>query len=159
MIGNELIGATDFNIGIATTCIENTDGNSYKGLREKLEKDVDFIVTEAVYDIEDIKNLMAYIRKFNESVKVIAGIMPLVSIAMGKYMNSNMPGISVPDSILNKMAQAPRGSSINVGLAIAVDIIKQIRDDKICDGVHIMFPSREDRIPEVIEAAGLFIEK
>ena len=85
--------------------------------------------------------------------------MPLVSIAMGKYMNSNMPGIFVPDKILNEIAQATGVNSINVGIRIATEMIKSIRGEKICDGVHIMFPSREERIPEIIEAAGLLAVK
>lgn len=155
MIGNELEGGTDFCIGVTTTCRDGSPESQQAGIQKKLEARVDFMLTQAVYEIDGLKKLMNFVKKLDGKVKALAGIMPLVSVAMGKYMNSNVPGIFVPDSMLAEMAQAPRGASIAKGIELAAKMIKQIREEKICDGVHIMFPGREDRITDVIEAAGL----
>ncbi|MDP2920286.1 MAG: methylenetetrahydrofolate reductase [Dehalococcoidia bacterium] len=155
MGGNELTGATNFCIGITTTPRANSDGTRQISLERKLEAGVDFILTQAVYDLEDIRKLMTSVRKLDRNVKVLAGIMPLVSVGMGRYMNSNMPGIFVPDSILTEMSRALAGKAILTGISIAARMINQIKEEKICDGVHIMFPGREERIHEVLEAAGL----
>jgi len=154
MVGNALTGGTDFCIGVTTPC-GNANELQQTRLHKKLEAGVDFIQTQAVYDIDDLKRLMSFIRKHDEKVKVLAGITPLVSVAMGKYMNSNMPGVFVPDCLLAEMAVAPKGRAIATGIEIAARMVRQMKDERLCDGVHIMFVGREERIPDVIEAAGL----
>ncbi|MFH1032386.1 MAG: methylenetetrahydrofolate reductase [Chloroflexota bacterium] len=153
MAGNELTGGTDFCIGVTAT--SKLDEPQQAKLQKKLQEGIDFILMQAAYDIDELKRLMAFVRKSDGKVKVIVGIMPLVSVAMGNYMNSNVPGIFVPRQILEKMAEAPRGKAISTGIELAMKMIKQLKEEKICDGVHIMFPGHEERIPEIIEAAGL----
>lgn len=155
MTGNELDGGTDFCIGVTTTWCANPTESQEASLRKKLDMSVDFIMTQAVYEVDDIIKLMAFVRRYYGRVKVLAGIMPLVSVAMGKYINSNVPGISVPERVLTEMSQAPRGTAIGKGIELAAKMIGQIRDEKICDGVYIVFPGRDERISDVIEAAGL----
>jgi methylenetetrahydrofolate reductase (NADPH) len=155
IVGNELSGGTDFCIGVTTTAGANTVESQLTRLQNKLEAGVDFIQTQGVYDIDDLKKLITFIRKLDDRVKILAGIVPLVSVAMGKYMNSNLPGVFVPDCLLAEMAQAPKGFAISKGVEIAARMVKQIQEEKICDGIHIMFVGHEERIPDVIEAAGL----
>jgi methylenetetrahydrofolate reductase (NADPH) len=155
MSGNELNGGTDFCIGATTAWCANPTESQQASLQKKLETSIDFILTQAVYEIDDLKRLMSFVRKLDVEVKVLVGIMPLVSVAMGRYMNSNMPGVSVPERFLSEMAQAPRGAAVAKGIELAAKMVGQIREEKICDGVHIMFPGREERIPDVIEASGL----
>ncbi len=154
MAGHELNGNTDFCIGVTATCGNNPLEDQPK-LQKKLEAGVDFIQTHAIYDIDDLKRLMSFIRKYDKKVKVLVGITPLVSVAMGKYMNSNMPGVFVPDRLLAEMAIAPKGRAIATGIEIAARMVRQMKKEGLCDGVHIMFIGHEERIPDVIEAAGL----
>jgi methylenetetrahydrofolate reductase (NADPH) len=155
MGSNELTGATNFCIGITALPRAESNGSHQASLTKKLEIGVDFVVTQAAYDVDDLKKLVSEVRAIDRKVKVLAGIMPLVSVGMGRYINSNMPGIHVPDNVLSEMSQAPAGKAILSGINIAARMIKQLKNEKICDGVHIMFPGREERIPDVIEAAGL----
>jgi 5,10-methylenetetrahydrofolate reductase len=154
MAGNELSGGTGFCVGVSAACGDNPL-EPPANLEKKLAAGVDFVQTQAVFDIDDLKRLMGFIKKQDQKVKAIAGITPLVSVAMGRYMNSNMPGVCVPDRLLTEMASAPKGRAISTGIEIAARMIRQIKDTRVCDGVHIMFIGREERIPEVIEAAGL----
>ncbi|HEX9896993.1 MAG TPA: methylenetetrahydrofolate reductase [Dehalococcoidales bacterium] len=155
MTGSELNGGTDFCIGVTATTHDDRGESKATKLQEKLAVGVDFVIIQAVYAIDDLKRLVDFIRSCDTKVKVLAGIMPLVSVAMGRYMNSNMPGIFVPNYVLDEMAQAPKGKSLSTGIELAVKMIRKIREEKICDGVHIMFPGREERIRDVIELAEL----
>jgi 5,10-methylenetetrahydrofolate reductase len=86
-------------------------------------------------------------------VKIMAGIVLLVSAGMAKYMNKNVPGIFVPDAMIEEMASAEKGKRIEAGIRIAGRMIKQLREEKVCDGVHIMAIGKEDRVPDILKAA------
>ncbi|MBE9514161.1 MAG: methylenetetrahydrofolate reductase, partial [Chloroflexi bacterium] len=88
-------------------------------------------------------------------VKVLAGIVPVVGAKMAQYMNDNVPGIFVPQYLIDELSQAPKGTGVSKGIEIAARMIRQMKEEKICDGVHIMFIGREERVPEILEGAGL----
>ncbi|RKY62306.1 MAG: hypothetical protein DRP95_01760 [Candidatus Latescibacterota bacterium] len=98
---------------------------------------------------------MDFVRKVDGEVKVLAGIVPVVSARMAEYMNENVPGIFVPQDIIDEMKGVPKGKRVKKGIEVAARIIRKIKEEKICDGVHIMFIGREERIPEILEAAEL----
>lgn len=155
MTGSELNGGTDFCVGITTPAKDKSDTGAEERLRKKLAPGVDFVIIQAIYSLDDLKRLVTSIIRNDTKVKILAGIMPLVSVAMGKYMNSNMPGVFVPEDVLDEISRAPKGKSISTGIELAAKMIQQIKEQKLCDGVHIMFPGREERIGEVIELGGL----
>ncbi|MFA5316458.1 MAG: methylenetetrahydrofolate reductase [Dehalococcoidales bacterium] len=155
MAGGELTGGADFCIGVTATAHSKPVEIQEDKLQKKLAMHVDFLVTQAIYEVDSLKQLVAFIKKQDSRVKVIAGIMPLVSVAMGRYINSNIPGMFVPDRVLAEMAQAPRGQSVATGIKLAAKLLKHIKEEKICDGVHLVFPGREERILDVIEISGL----
>ena len=74
---------------------------------------------------------------------------------MAKYMNANVPGIVVPDALIEELKSAEKGKAVQKGIEIAGRMIKQIKDEKICDGVHIMAIGREGVVPDILAAAGL----
>ena len=74
---------------------------------------------------------------------------------MARYMNENVPGIYVPQYLIDEMDQAPKGTKEAKGIEMAGRFIKQIREENICDGVHIMAIGREERVPAILEAAGI----
>jgi 5,10-methylenetetrahydrofolate reductase len=155
MAGNELDGGTGFCIGTTATPSANPIEPQLIKVEKKLKAGVDFIQTQAVYDLDDLKRFMEFVRKKDSQVKVLAGIVPVVGAKMAEYMNENVPGIFVPQSVIDEMAQAPKGKGVSKGIEIAARMIKRIKDENICDGVHIMFIGREERVPEILEAAGL----
>jgi len=155
MVGNKLIGGTDFCIGTSATPSSDPIEPQFIKVQKKLEAGVDFIQTQAIYELDDLKRLMELVRKVDGGVKVLAGIMPLIDLAMTKYMSENMPGIFVPQYLIDELGQAPEGTEASKGMEIAARTIRQIKEEKICDGVHIMLTGREEGIPEVLEAAGL----
>ena len=96
---------------------------------------------------------MEYARQF--PVKVLAGIVLLSSARMAKYMIENVPGIFVPQGLIDEMASAPKGEALNKGIEIAGRTIAALKRDSTCDGVHIMAIGREEVVPDILAAAGL----
>jgi 5,10-methylenetetrahydrofolate reductase len=86
---------------------------------------------------------------------MMAGIVLLVSAGMAKYMNKNVPGIFVPDPLIQELSAAPKGQALAAGIRIAGRMIRQLKDEKICDGVHIMAIGKEEVVPDILKEAGM----
>ena len=96
---------------------------------------------------------MAFGRKF--SVKILAGLVILKSAGMANFLNKFVPGITVPQDLIDELKAAGKEKALDTGLNIAARHIKQLKDEKICDGVHIMAIGMEDKVPVIMERAGL----
>ncbi|MBS3759761.1 MAG: methylenetetrahydrofolate reductase, partial [Desulfobacterales bacterium] len=94
-----------------------------------------------------------YARQF--PVKILAGVILLTSAPMARFMNKNVAGVTVPQELIDEMAAAPKGGALAKGIEIAGRMIRQIKNENLCHGVHIMAIGKEDRVPEIMEAAGL----
>lgn len=153
MAGNELDGGAAFCAGAIVTPEANPIEPQLIKFEKKIEAGAAFIQTQAVYDLENFKRFMDYARQF--PVKILAGVILLTSAPMARFMNKNVAGVTVPQSLIDEMAAAPKGGAITRGIEIAGRMIRQIRDENICHGVHIMAIGKEDRVPDIMEAAGL----
>ena len=155
MAGNELDGGIDYCIGACVTPSADPIEPQLMKFQKKLDAGVDFVQTQAIYDLDELKRFMEHARKMDGEVKILAGIVPVIGAKMAAYMNENVPGIFVPQYIIDELAQAPKGTGVSKGIEIAARMIRQIEEEKICDGVHIMAIGREEKVPEILEAAGL----
>ena len=151
--GNELEGSPEFCAGAIVTPEANPIEPQLTKFEKKIEAGAEFIQTQAIYDLENFSKFMDYARQFK--VKMLAGIVLLVSARMAKYMNENVPGIFVPQNLIDELAAAPKGEALNTGIAIAGRMIKQLKENNICDGVHIMAIGKEERVPDILAAAGI----
>ena len=148
---NDLSGATDLFAGAVVTPEADPIEPQMLKYRKKIAAGARFIQTQAVYDIDNFKRFMDQARQ--EGVKIMAGIVLLVSAGMARYMNKNVPGILVPDALVEEMASAEKGKRLEAGIRIAGSMIRQLREEKLCDGVHIMAIGKEDRVPDILTAA------
>jgi len=155
MAGNELDGGIDFCIGTTATPSADPLEPQLVKVEKKLKAGVSFVQTQAVYELDELKRFTEFVRNIDEKVKILAGIVPVIGAKMATYMNENVPGIFIPQHLIVELAQAPKGTGVAKGIEIAARMIKQIKEEKVCDGVHIMFIGREERVPEIVEAAGL----
>ena len=89
------------------------------------------------------------------NTRIMAGIVLLTSAGMARFMNANVPGIFVPKELIDEMSAAPKGQALQKGIEIAGRMIRTIKEDKICDGVHIMAIGKEEVVPDILSAAGL----
>ena len=151
--GNDLDGGVSFCAGAIVTPEADPLEPQLIKFEKKLEAGAEFIQTQAVYDLDKFKEFMDYARQFN--VKILAGIILLTSAPMARFMNKNIAGVFVPQDLIDEMASAPKGQALAKGIEITGRMIRSIYEEKMCDGVHIMAIGKEDKVPEIMEAAGL----
>ena len=153
--GNDLDGGVDFCIGASATPSADPIEPQLIKFEKKLKAGIDFVQTQAVYDLDELKRFVDYSRSINKSVKILAGIVLLVGAGMAKWMNDNIPGIFVPQNLIDELVKMPKGEGLSKGIEIAGNLIKRIKDEKICDGVHIMAIGKEEKVPDILESAGI----
>jgi len=152
LAGHELDGSPEFFLGaVATPEFDPLELHIVK-LQKKVEAGARFFQTQAVYDTEKFKQFVKQIRGLN--VPVMAGIVILKSAGMARYMNENVAGVNVPEQLIEQLKKdKQKAKSGRTGIEIAVRIIKEIRDS--CNGIHIMALGWEDKIPAILDEAGL----
>jgi len=151
--GNELDGTVEFCAGAIVTPEANPIEPQLIKFEKKIEAGAEFFQTQAIYDLDKFAKFMEYARQF--PVKILAGIILLVSVRMAKYMNENVPGVFVPQNLIDELAGAPKGEALNKGIEIAARMITTIKKESMCDGVHVMAIGREEVVPDILKAAGL----
>jgi methylenetetrahydrofolate reductase (NADPH) len=150
--GNELKGKPDFYAGAVVKVDSDTDASmelQIAKLQKKVAAGARFIQTQAVYDADKFARFMKRVEKFN--VPILAGVIPLKSAGMAKYMNRSVAGVSVPDDLIQKMTDAEDKKA--TGIQLCADLIKQLKP--LCQGVHIMAIGWEKNVPQIIQEAGL----
>jgi methylenetetrahydrofolate reductase (NADPH) len=90
-----------------------------------------------------------------EKVHILAGVTPLKSAGMARYMANNVSGITIPDDIIDRMAKAPKGAGAEEGIKICLEQIEEMKQIKGLHGVHLMAIEWEHRVPEIAERAKL----
>jgi methylenetetrahydrofolate reductase (NADPH) len=153
MGGNSLDGAVEFCAGAIVTPEARPIEPQLIKFEKKIEAGAEFFQTQAIYDLDNFSKFMQFARRF--PVKILAGIVLLSSARMAKYMTENVPGIFVPQSLIDELANAPKGGALAKGIEIAGRMIAALKRNSICDGVHIMAIGREEVVPDILAAAGL----
>jgi 5,10-methylenetetrahydrofolate reductase len=151
--GNELDGVVEFCSGAIVTPEANPLEPQLIKFEKKIEAGAVFFQTQAVYDLDNFVKFMEYARRFR--VKILAGIVLLSSARMARYMTENVPGIFVPDNLIDELSSAPKGEVLTKGIEIAGRMIATLKKDSICDGVHIMAIGKEEVVPDILAAAGM----
>ena len=151
--GNDLDGAVEFCAGAIVTPEANPIEPQLVKFEKKIEAGAEFFQTQAIYDLDNFAKFMQHARQF--PVKVLAGVILLTSARMAKYMNENVPGVLVPQNLIDELAAAPKGEALNKGIEIAGRMIASLKKDSICDGVHVMAIGREEVVPDILATAGL----
>ncbi len=151
--GNDLDGAVDLCAGAIVTPEAKPLEPQLIKFEKKVEAGAEFFQTQAIYDLENFERFMDYARPFG--VKILAGIILLTSWRMAEYMNRNVPGVYVPQPLIDELKAAPTGEALKVGIEIAGRMIRTIKEKRLCDGVHVMAIGKEEVVPRVLRAAGL----
>jgi methylenetetrahydrofolate reductase (NADPH) len=112
-----------------------------------------FFQTQTIYDIEKFKEFMKFARKF--PVKILAGFVILKSAGVANFLNKNVPGIRVPQELIDELKAAGKEKALETGLNIAARHIKQLKEEAICDGAHIRAIGMKDKVPIMMERAGV----
>jgi methylenetetrahydrofolate reductase (NADPH) len=124
-------------------------------LAKKVEAGVDFVQTQCIYNMEKFRE---WIKQANdmglaEKVYILAGVTPMKSVGMARYMQSKVPGMDVPPSIIKRLQGAGKGKVGEEGIKIACEQIEEFKEMKGVAGVHLMAIEWEHRVPEIAERA------
>ena len=134
-------------------------------LRQKVEAGAMYVQTQGIFDLDTFKRFLEQVDKAGIKTHIMAGIIPLKAAGMAKYMNENVPGIDVPQHMIDRLAAAAaegkekgiKGLPAQLGIEMAAEMIAKIKDEKLCDGVHIMAIGAEKNVPTILEKAGIAI--
>ena len=134
-------------------------------LRQKVDAGAMYIQTQGIFDLDTFKRFMEEVDKAGIKTHIMAGIIPLKAAGMAKYMNENVPGIDVPQHMIDRLAAAAaegkekgiKGLPMQMGIEMAAEMIAKIKEEKLCDGVHIMAIGAEKNVPVILDKAGLSI--
>jgi len=128
---------------------------SVVNLRGKVDAGADFIQTQAVYDVATFDEWMGLVRKewLHEKVHILAGVLPIKSVKLAKYIDEKVPGISLPTSVVPRLMKASDAKA--EGLKIALETIEALREIEGVRGVHLMAVEWEDAVPRIVRDAGL----
>jgi methylenetetrahydrofolate reductase (NADPH) len=124
-------------------------------LAKKVAAGMDFVQTQCIYDMERFEEFMRQVRNrgLHEKVKILAGVTPLKSVGMAKYMRDSVAGLSVPDWYIERLEKAADKAA--EGVRICVEQIERLRSIEGVAGVHIMAIEWEEKVGEIVKGAGL----
>ena len=134
-------------------------------LRQKVEAGAKYIQTQGIFDLDTYKRFLEAVDKVGIKTHIMAGIIPLKAAGMAKYMNENVPGIDVPQHMIDRLAAAAaegkekgvKGLPAKLGIEMAAEMIAEIKAQGLGDGVHIMAIGAEKNVPTILDKAGLSI--
>jgi len=126
-------------------------------LAKKVKAGVDFIQTQCIYNIDKFEKWMEGVRErgLHEKVHILAGVTPMKSAGMARYMKNKVPGMDVPEEIVQRMSAVPKEKQAEEGIRICVETMGRLKEVKGVRGFHIMAIEWEQKVPELVERAGL----
>jgi methylenetetrahydrofolate reductase (NADPH) len=126
-------------------------------LGKKVAAGADFIQTQIVYNVDKFAEWMRRLRDkgLHEKTKILAGVAPIKSVGAARYMKTRVPGMDVPDEIIERLRGVAKEQVSKEGIKLCVDIINELRQIEGVAGIHIMAIEWEEAVPEIVETAGL----
>lgn len=159
MNGEEMDVPPELFIGAAENPFADPFESRAPRLKKKIEAGAEFIQTQIVYNVEKFAKWMGEVRKLglDKRVFILAGVAPVKSAGMAKYMKFNVPGMDVPDEVVARLTRAKDEGrdSKQEGIDVCVDVIKQVKQIEGVAGVHIMAIEWEEAVPTIVAKAGL----
>ena len=153
MAGNQLQGRADFCLGaVVSPGTEPVEAQIIK-LAKKVKVGASFIQTQAVYDAVELARFLAMVKDYGIQVPVMAGIVMLKSAAMARYMNSKVPGVKVPEKLIQELEATPKEKLEETSVRITVRLIEELKP--YVAGIHLMPLGWTRLVPETLRQAGL----
>ncbi len=127
-------------------------------LAKKIAAGAEFIQTQCVYNLEKFELWLQGVvdRGLHEKVFILPGITPMRSVGMAKYMARAVPGMDVPADLIKRLSGVPKEKQSEEGITIAVEAIQRLKELPGVHGFHIMAIEWEEKVPEIVERAGLY---
>ncbi len=153
--GSELHGVPKMFIGAAANPFAEPYEWRVHRLAKKIEAGVDFIQTQCIYNMDRFREFVkqAVDMGLTEKAYILAGVTPMKSVGMAKYMKNKVPGMDVPDDLIKRLQGAGKGKVSDEGIKIACEQIEEFKEMKGVAGVHLMAIEWEHKVPEIAELA------
>ena len=154
--GDKVSGGVPLFIGAAANPFADPFEFRPVRLEKKVRAGADFIQTQGVFEVKRFARYMELVRErgLHEQVYILAGIIPMKSAGMARYMRDYVAGLTVPDELVKRMENAEDAKE--EGVRIAVELIEQVREIEGVHGIHLMAVAWEEIVPVIIERAGLY---
>lgn len=157
--GDELEGPPKMFVGAAANPFADPFSIRVRRLKKKVDAGAAFIQTQCIYNVPKFKEWMKGVvdAGLHEKTAILAGITPLKSFRMAKYMAEKVAGMDIPEDMLARMKAVPKGKGnmAREGKKIAVETIQQVQEIEGVRGVHIMAIEWEKAVKDLVEGAGL----
>jgi methylenetetrahydrofolate reductase (NADPH) len=127
-------------------------------LAKKIAAGVEFIQTQCIFNLDKFEEWMRLAREraLTEKVAILAGITPFKSAGMARFMAKRVPGMDIPDQVVKRMSDTPKEKQAEEGIKIAIESIQRLKETQGIRGFHIMAIEWEEKVPEIVQGAGLF---
>ena len=155
--GEEIEGDFPMFIGAAWTPLGDPLEIRPARLAKKVAAGADFIQTQAVYDVKAFAAQMKAAGDLGclDKVKILVGVIPLKSVGMARYMQKNVPGVTVPEPLVARIKAAGKEGATAEGIKICIETIQELREIPGVAGVHVMAIEWEHKVKEIVSGAGL----
>ena len=155
--GDEVKGKPMLFIGAAENPFADPFEIRAMRLGKKVRAGCEFLQTQCIYNLEKFSRWMEMVRDrgLHEQCAILAGVTPLKSAGMARYMKNSVPGMDVPDELIERMKDVPKEKQAEEGVKICVETIQKLREIPGVRGVHIMAIEWEEKVAEITAATGL----
>jgi len=155
--GDDILNAPKMFIGAAANPFADPFELRVARLAKKSNAGADFIQTQCIYNLDKFEKWMEGVRNrgLHDKIHVLAGITPMKTAGMAKYMKKRVPGMDVPDEIIKRMSGVPKEKQPDEGIKISIEAIERLKEVEGVKGFHIMAIEWEQKVPEIVERAGL----
>lgn len=155
--GEKIDGPPKMFIGAAANPFADPFELRVSRLAKKVKAGVDFIQTQCIYNLDKFEKWMEGVRDrgLHEKVYILAGITPMKSVGMARYMKNRVPGMDVPDEVVKRMGGVPKDKQADEGIKICLETIERLKNVEGVRGFHLMAIEWEQKVPEIVERAGL----
>lgn len=157
MNGKSISGDPGFFIGTAANPFVKSLELHVIRLQKKIAMGAEFIQTQPVFDLERFNEWLRLCEEHGlaDQCPIMAGVVALKSAAMAKHLQKNVPGVMIPETVIDELGGVPEEEQLDQGIRICVEKIQALMETKGVRGVHVMAMGCEERLPEIIEQAGL----
>ncbi|MFP4476301.1 MAG: methylenetetrahydrofolate reductase [Desulfatibacillaceae bacterium] len=156
--GGDLDGRPEMFVGAAANPFADPYEIRIPRLAKKIKAGAEFIQTQCIYNIDKFEDWMkkAHDRGLTEKTAIMAGITPLKSAGMAKYMKNRVPGMDVPDDVVARIAGVGKEKQAEEGIRMCIEAIQRLKEVPGLKGFHIMAIEWEEKVEEIVKGAGLY---
>lgn len=156
--GDEIKVPPKFFVGAAANPFADPFKIRVPRLAKKIACGAEFIQTQCIYNIPKFEQWMEGVRErgLHEKVYILAGITPMRSLGMAKYLRKAVPGMDVPEDLIERLGGVEKNKQAAEGIKFAIETIQRLKEVEGVAGFHIMAIEWEEKVPEIVEESGLY---